>query len=77
MRESIPIQPHLIEYRCDNCGNGFYRVSGRIYFNEDIAQVPHACNSCGHSRIFTEKYPTIRYSKVGMDYDLSSFTEQS
>ena len=74
-REQIPIRPIRVDYKCDTCGEGYYRHTG-IVLTSYPPQFPHACNKCGDSRTFWERYPTLRYVGEGELLDLDNYIEQ-
>jgi len=75
-REQTPIRPIRVDYRCDECREGFYRPTGALLMTSP-PKIPHECNVCHHKQTFTERYPTIRYSKEGEIIDLKNYQQDT
>jgi len=71
-RIQTPIRPLQIDYKCDICNQGFYRLIQSL-FDAEPPQFLHECDNCGHQQCFTEKYPTIRYALEGQLLDLNKY----
>lgn len=55
--EKYAVETYEIDFRCDVCGNGYYRPTGEI-ITTFPAQFPHKCNFCGAVMIVREHtYP--------------------
>jgi hypothetical protein len=74
-REQTPVRPVQIDYRCDACGEGYYRPTG-IMLTSSPLQFPHICNKCGDTKTFIEKYPTLRYVLEGTLMDLNNYKQE-
>lgn len=59
--QQFEIQPVVVRYICDKCGDGEMLQSGKIAWMTDPPQMPHKCTKCGHEQAFTEKYPAVRF----------------
>lgn len=75
-REQKPLRPIRVDYRCDKCGEGYYRPAG-IMLSSNPPQFPHACSKCDDRMTFTEKYPTVRYALEGELLDLGKYEQQT
>jgi hypothetical protein len=75
-REQTPIRPIQVDYRCDSCNEGYYRPNG-IVLTSMPPQFPHECSNCGDSKVFTEKYPTVRYTLEDSLLDMESYQQQT
>jgi hypothetical protein len=67
-----PLRPIKVDYKCDNCYEGFYRPTGLTLLC-DPPKYPHKCTLCGGEQVFTETYPTIRYCGEGELLDLENY----
>lgn len=74
-RIQMPLRPIQIDYVCDKCQKGKYRSTGTMLLSSP-PQFPHECTECKDSRIFWEKYPTIRYVCEGDLLDFDYYKEQ-
>jgi len=59
-QRSKQIQADIIEYECDECLKGLYRVHLENK-NSTTRQWLHRCTQCGHEVYFTVIYPIIQY----------------
>ena len=75
-REQRPLRPVQVDYRCDKCGDGYYRPEGAMLLS-DPPQFNHNCTECGDQKTFTEKYPTVRYCKEAELLDLENYKQQT
>ncbi len=59
MKTSKSISAELVEFRCEKCNAGAYRVDRSR--NPVNNQWPHACSNCGDEAFFAYPYPYIEY----------------
>ena len=53
------VQTYRVDYRCDICGEGFYRPTGEVYPAYPM-RYAHKCNKCGAQMVVTGRtYPYI------------------
>lgn len=57
MQKKRTISAELIEFGCESCNQGVYRVCGA----QDGQVWPHKCNYCEHETAFATPYPVIVY----------------
>jgi hypothetical protein len=76
--EQTPIRPIQVDYKCDECGNGYYRPTGNMLLC-DPPKYPHRCNNekCDGNKVFTERYPTVRYAREAELLDLDNYIPQT
>lgn len=65
MKRETPAQAFIVDYVCDQCGNGTMQPHGAVAsWLTDPIQYPHKCTSCGHEQTFTERYPHTVFNPV-------------
>ena len=60
-----PVQMVVVEYICDECGEGKMRRDGDIVFTSNPIQIPHKCDKCGFKINFNEpSYPRTGWRDI-------------
>jgi hypothetical protein len=49
---------------CDKYGKGEMLLTGNNDWSAERETFEHKCSNCGEKRMFSEKYPLIRYRTV-------------
>ncbi|EGU39392.1 hypothetical protein VIS19158_03841 [Vibrio scophthalmi LMG 19158] len=58
MQTRKPANVELVEFKCDDCQRGVYRVSD----NQRNAMWPHKCTYCQKEVLFPFPYPCIEFN---------------
>ena len=58
-----PITAELIEFHCEKCGQGVYRVQPGSPRPTNPKQWVHKCSACGDEACFSVVYPLIKYKE--------------
>ena len=62
--EKYKVQTYEIDFKCDVCGKGWYRPTGKVYPTYPI-QYHHKCNFCGAEMTINDHvYPYTVTEKV-------------
>ena len=70
------VQPIQVDYVCEECGKGHYR----LYRSKPMMDPPeylHKCDECGDSKCFNETYPCIRYAPERDLLNLDDYVQQT
>ena len=65
MEVTKPVQMVVIEYICDECGEGKMKQKGHPERREVPWRYPHQCDNCGHVQFFVEPpYPRTDWRSI-------------
>ncbi len=62
MQKSRPIQAELVEFECEECGQGVFRVDTNRSVIETVpAQWPHICTHCNCECYIAYPFPMVKF----------------
>ncbi|MGG3451170.1 hypothetical protein [Domibacillus aminovorans] len=64
MEQTFEVQPCGVKYICDTCGEGELLPNGKNDWSAEQKPFEHECTECGQKKMFSEKYPLVRYKNV-------------
>ena len=59
--EKHEVKTFEVDMICEKCNIGHMRPVGNIVLTTYPIQYPHECDNCGHTEIYTKKYPYTTY----------------